>query len=494
MKPLFIKVVLFDPVTNAEFSVIDGLEVEVVRIQRWNPTVGLDSLKLTPHPDQGIFSVNDPDYVAGIDHHIRVGFRKPNFSRSKGILLGPEEIRRNDFPLLHPVRFPYWDTGWRWKYDRNEYFDRRGVRRDSSPQNPEIVRIPLRELFIVGHRGAPHFYPENTLSSFGKALDLGANGLEFDLCLTKDDKLVVFHDPKPIKLPPQLDRTLFENFPYELVSPWFFRDRTDTYAVWKKKKGNRYVDEKPRRMKEESEFDIRNLRASEVRKYYHYELVRGKEHDIPGFQEFLRLVSSHKQPLRFLFFDVKNPAPATDEFLYRTYGTLIGESLRSFPELPARLVVCNPDQEILRILKESILATGETRCEFAYDASGGLGALFGISDESLRKIPSPFRWIVDLITTTRSNPLRVARKLNTSVVSIGSLARPGSLDEIVEAVLDRDYNALSSINTVVHWTVNDPTQMLLSLNNGVNGILTDRPDVLSALCLKLGVVVTRRGK
>ncbi len=493
MKPLFVKVILFDPTTDAEFSVVEGIEVEVVRIHPWNPTVGFDSLKLTPHPEAGFFSVNDPGYEAGKDHHFRVGFRKANFSRSRGMLLGIKEVRSQDLPLLHPARFPYWDTGWRWKYKQNEFFSGRGVRSDSSPDRPLVIRIPLREIFLIGHRGAPHHFPENTLASFQKAIDIGANGLEFDLCLTKDGRIVVFHDPKPIKLPPQLDRTLFENLPFELVSPSFFRGGTTTYAVWKKKKGSQYVDEKPRKLGSDTEFDIRSLSLKDIWKYYHYDLVKGIEHTIPDLRQFLKLVSSRAEKTRFLFFDVKNPAPANDESLYRYFGTMIGEALRSFSTLPARLVICNPDQEILRMLRESILATGETRCEYGYDASGGLGALFGISGEALHKIPKPLRSVVDFFTARRYDPLRTARRLNTSVVSIGSLARPGSLEEIVEAVLDRDYNESSSVNTVVHWTVNDPAQMLLSLNNGVNGIVTDYPDVLADLCRKLGVVATLRG-
>jgi glycerophosphoryl diester phosphodiesterase len=38
---------------------------------------------------------------------------------------------------------------------------------------------------IWGHRGAPHFAPENTLTSFRLAADMGADGVEFDIQLTK---------------------------------------------------------------------------------------------------------------------------------------------------------------------------------------------------------------------------------------------------------------------------------------------------------------------
>ncbi len=44
------------------------------------------------------------------------------------------------------------------------------------------------------HRGASSYAPENTMSSFKKAFQLGSNGIELDLQKTKDGKLVIFHD------------------------------------------------------------------------------------------------------------------------------------------------------------------------------------------------------------------------------------------------------------------------------------------------------------
>jgi glycerophosphoryl diester phosphodiesterase len=47
---------------------------------------------------------------------------------------------------------------------------------------------------IWGHRGALHFAPENTLTSCQLAVDMGADGVEFDIQLTKDSEVVVCHD------------------------------------------------------------------------------------------------------------------------------------------------------------------------------------------------------------------------------------------------------------------------------------------------------------
>jgi glycerophosphoryl diester phosphodiesterase len=47
---------------------------------------------------------------------------------------------------------------------------------------------------IIGHRGASAVAPENTLAAFHRALDSGADGIELDVRLTRDEVPVVIHD------------------------------------------------------------------------------------------------------------------------------------------------------------------------------------------------------------------------------------------------------------------------------------------------------------
>ena len=49
---------------------------------------------------------------------------------------------------------------------------------------------------IFAHRGASGYAPENTLPAFAMAEKQGADGIELDVQLTKDGKLVVIHDEK----------------------------------------------------------------------------------------------------------------------------------------------------------------------------------------------------------------------------------------------------------------------------------------------------------
>ena len=60
--------------------------------------------------------------------------------------------------------------------------------------HPFAPHDPERPPWIVGHRGAAGYAPENTLESFRLGWDLGADLLELDLRLTADSILVALHD------------------------------------------------------------------------------------------------------------------------------------------------------------------------------------------------------------------------------------------------------------------------------------------------------------
>ncbi len=72
---------------------------------------------------------------------------------------------------------------------------------DPNADTPDIVK-PLttaasgRPLDIEGHRGTRGLKPENTLPAFETALDLGVSTLELDMHLTSDNQIVVWHDAR----------------------------------------------------------------------------------------------------------------------------------------------------------------------------------------------------------------------------------------------------------------------------------------------------------
>lgn len=55
--------------------------------------------------------------------------------------------------------------------------------------------LAQKAVSIEGHRGARGHLPENTIASFIKAIELGADTIELDVVISKDKKVVVSHDP-----------------------------------------------------------------------------------------------------------------------------------------------------------------------------------------------------------------------------------------------------------------------------------------------------------
>ncbi len=55
-------------------------------------------------------------------------------------------------------------------------------------------------MIIIGHRGAAGIEPENTIPSIEAAVHERVDMIEFDLRVTKDGQLVVFHDPNLLRI------------------------------------------------------------------------------------------------------------------------------------------------------------------------------------------------------------------------------------------------------------------------------------------------------
>ncbi|HEX5679440.1 MAG TPA: glycerophosphodiester phosphodiesterase family protein [Desulfobacterales bacterium] len=60
--------------------------------------------------------------------------------------------------------------------------------------NPSLDLTRFTRPLLIGHRGYPAKFPENTLASFEGAMQAGCDMIELDVTLTKDRKVVVIHD------------------------------------------------------------------------------------------------------------------------------------------------------------------------------------------------------------------------------------------------------------------------------------------------------------
>jgi len=84
---------------------------------------------------------------------------------------------------------------------------------DSHPARPAAI-TPATRPRIIAHRGASADAPENTVPAFKRAFDLGVEGVELDVRVTRDGHVVVFHDDNTKRLTgvdkPVAEQTLAE--------------------------------------------------------------------------------------------------------------------------------------------------------------------------------------------------------------------------------------------------------------------------------------------
>ena len=82
-----------------------------------------------------------------------------------------------------------------------------------------------RPVAVVGHRGAAREAAENTIDSFAKAVALGADAIETDVCVTRDGHFVLWHDCRPDDKVALFRQAGREGYLYEpdvpaIGSPW----------------------------------------------------------------------------------------------------------------------------------------------------------------------------------------------------------------------------------------------------------------------------------
>ncbi len=82
------------------------------------------------------------------------------------------------------------------------------------PLAAQEAKPPAKRILVEGHRGARWVLPENTLPAMRHAMEMGADVLEMDLSVTKDNVLVLSHDavmnPAICKGPDGMSRVIRE--------------------------------------------------------------------------------------------------------------------------------------------------------------------------------------------------------------------------------------------------------------------------------------------
>jgi glycerophosphoryl diester phosphodiesterase len=288
-----------------------------------------------------------------------------------------------------------------------------------------------RDFLIIAHRGAPNQACENTLESFAQALRLGANALEFDVSMTRDEHLVLWHDWNE-NLIHRVINTVRPTGVCDVVRPPLFQS-------------------------------VHEIALETFVQHYGYE-QEGQWVPATTFAAFVRRFAQDRR-VRVFFLDFKVPShlpDLVDPMFQRAVQTLRQDGALS------KAVFLTPHTEIFFRLHEAAQhwydTTGE-RVEVAFDLEG----------------PQVFLW-EEWPSTVRYNQAAKARFAlwGQPVVTLQSLT-----DFLIAEIWRRDaVNARRPLRAQMRfivWTVNDPSEMCALLRLGVDGIITDEPGQLRAI-------------
>lgn len=292
----------------------------------------------------------------------------------------------------------------------------------------------------IGHRGSPVHEVENTIASFERALDEGANGLELDLCLTRDEEVVLWHDASPDGFEARAREWGFE--PQVGFRPLPPRD-----GRFRKRVGELFLDDVLAR------FGYGPKRGPRDR------IASAPVITLDAFLTFLQ----GRAPLEALFLDLKLGAgeAARAPRLVRRVEALL--ALRR----PAvkRIVYETEHPKVLSAIRRA--APGRAR---ALD----VGPLYGFH-------PFPRLQSAILRAIVHRNAFATAKRPRTCVFRPWRTYRAIARHDV--RMRDR-YNADASarhghrIEGLLGFTVNDPDEMRTLVELGFDGLFTDRLDRL----------------
>jgi glycerophosphoryl diester phosphodiesterase len=260
-------------------------------------------------------------------------------------------------------------------------------------------------------------------------MDLGADGIETDICVTNDGRFLLWHDADPsetIALARQTGRECLAYTP-------------DVPALVSKHR-------RP----------IRDLSFEEFRENYGYRRRRGGLADLMAgddapevpaatLDDLFAWIDTERR-LALVCLDVKLAAKQTDAArdLFRIVSTFMAErAAKSPPEIR----FLTPDEDVARaLLAESKARPHDHRIRISGDFE-----LPGVLAE--------------------------ARRVGFRDVSMGIGQRlwPGFRDEVMEVIRARDRG---DVDSLVVWTLSEPDRLRELVAAGVDGILTDDPPLL----------------
>lgn len=283
---------------------------------------------------------------------------------------------------------------------------------------------------LQGHRGARGLRPENTLAAFSFALATGVTTLETDLAVTKDNVLVVSHEPylKPDVVRGPDGRWLAAKGPaiHSLTLAELQR-----YDVGRLNPGSAYARSFPEQRAEDGE-------------------------RFPTLEQLFALVKAASRPVRLNLETKIAPDGSFATVDPQTFAALTVDAIRK-AELAGETTIQSFDWRTLVAARKLApeIATVCLTIESERD------------DTVRRRAEAPSPWLAGLDLRT------VDGSLPRLVKAAGCATWSPFWRNVTRANVEESH-ALGL--AVLPWTVDDPRDMARLIDLGVDGVITDYPD------------------
>jgi glycerophosphoryl diester phosphodiesterase len=296
-----------------------------------------------------------------------------------------------------------------------------------------LVAAPLAgALDLQGHRGARGLAPENTLPGFALTLGIGVTTLELDIAITQDGVLVIHHDRA---LNPDITRGAdgrFLDARGPLVRDLSF-EQLQRYDVGRLKPSSRYAAQYPQQQA-----------ADGAR--------------IPRLDDLFALVKkSGNTSVRFAIETKMAPSAPNETLAPEAFARAVIAAIRQ-AGMAQRSSILSFDWRTLAVVQKEAPEIDTVYLSAQQQWLDNIGA--GKAEGSA--------WTAGIQHRDHGSVPKMIKAAGGRFWS----SFFGELD----AAQVREAHALGI--QVLAWTVNEPQQMARMLDLGVDGIVTDRPDLL----------------
>lgn len=295
---------------------------------------------------------------------------------------------------------------------------------------------------IYGHRGMAGLYPENTLEGYAESIKLGVDSLDIDVALTKDNIVVGSHDP--------------------FLNKDLTRDSSGQWLKDNKNLINNYT------FAELQQFDVGKINPASS--YYRsYPEQCGMDNiKIPSLEQVIQLIKSTGNNNHKLQIEIKtSPLRENQEYI----------------EVFVRAIIDIIEKN--NFIEKAELQSFDWRTLiYAKRLNANVKTSF-ITEQSLSFDMFADYWPVDNTPWTAGH--RLADYNGSMMEMVANLGADNWCPLYTNVTPQLVAEAHAKNIKVIPWTADTKQAMLSLIDAGVDGIITNRPDLLRELMAELGM-------